>query len=338
MKILLYGEYWPGTHVECISKVLQEKSIDFKIFDFYSILYKSYGNRLINKISRTILFSKREQVINAQLEKEIETFKPDVLLISKGVNIYPETLLKFKKSSILIINWNPDDFFNIKNSSVHLRNSFNLYDIVFSARMHLFDEYKESGIKNPHYLEWYYIPWLHKKITEIVKPESKVTFIGTYSKRREDIIRSISKNFPIEIWGAGWQFSTVKFSKNISLQNKVLSQAEFPAIISNSLVNLNILTVENRDLTNLKIFELTASYGLLLSEYNSVSNTILEGNKQCYYYNANEPDNLNHQLDRIFNQLPSKELMATCDAGYNVMQTANHSIFDRVDTILNTIN
>jgi spore maturation protein CgeB len=336
MRILLYGEFWPGTHVDCISRALQDRNVEFKIFDFFKILNQSIGNRLLNKIGRAVFYSQREKLINQLLINEIDIFKPDVLLISKGVNIYPDSLLRFKRASILIINWNPDDFFNKKNSTTNLLNSLDLYDIVFSARKHLFDEYQASGIKKPLYLEWYYIPWLHKKPYRELPVEAKISFIGTHSKRREDIIKSISKDFKIEIWGAGWQLSLTKFNKNITLKNKILNQSEFPSVISTSLVNLNILTVENRDLTNLKLFEIAASDGLLLSEYNSHSNNILEENKECYYYDVKK-GNLNLKLESIFNKISNKELLTIKNTGYEVMQVENHSITNRVDTILSII-
>jgi spore maturation protein CgeB len=318
MKILLYGEYWSGTHIDCISCVLKEKKINFKIFDFYKYINQKYLNLYIDKVIKKLL-------------SEIEHYKPDILLISKGVNIYPDTLMQFKKKGIIIANWNPDDFFNILNSSKNLLDSLNLYDFVFSARKHLFDEYRNKGIMNPHYVEWYYIPWLHKKFTKVQKAEKKVTFIGTFSKRRESILSSIDSEIPIEIWGGGWTFSSIRKKNNINVKNKFLSQSDFPKIISESLINLNILTSENRDQTNLKIFEITASNGLLLTESTEISESIL-GNTAFFY----DPNNLSTLNDNIYELISSSENIENlCEKGYKNITSNHHSIHDRVEQILN---
>jgi len=331
MRILLYGELWSGTHVDCISYVLKEKSINFKIFDFYKFInpirYNIYFDKVINKLS----YEFNEKVINEKLLFEIEEYKPDILFISKGVNIFPETLYKFKCMGIIIANWNPDDFFNKLNSSRFLLDSLNIYDYVFSARKHLFEEYVNKGVKNPHYIEWYYIPWLHKKQKDILPVRNIVTFIGTYSKRRESLINNIDKNINIEIWGGGWNFSTLRFKKNISIKNKFLNQIDFPYIISNSLINLNILTIENRDQTNLKIFEITASNGLLLTEDTETSRLVLGNN--AIYYNANKLSTLNDNINNILYN--HKDMQKIKDSGYFNITSNGNSIFDRVEEIIN---
>jgi len=335
MRILLYGENWEGTHVNCISRVLSEFKIDHKIFDFYSILNPQIKYEFANKIIRKLMYSQNESNINSLLISEIDLFKPDVLFISKGVNIYPETLKLFKDKSIKIANWNPDDFFNNLNSSKYLLNSLDLYDFVFSARKHLFDEYKFRGIKDPVYLEWYYIPWLHKKTNNILEIQRKITFIGTYSKRREEIINSINVDCPIEIWGAGWNFSSLRFKKNLTLKNSVLTQSQFPEIISSSLINLNILTLENRDCTNLKLFEISASNGLLLTEENEASKEIL-GNS-CVYYNFNDPMSLNKNIEDILDEDKFEHYNELRNSGYLNIMASGNSIRDRVYEIVDIL-
>ncbi len=133
MKILLYGEFWSGTHIDCISQVLKEKNIEFKIFDFYKYIFPRRYNIFVDKVLNKLSYENNEKIINFKLLAEINEFKPSHLFISKGVNIFPETLKKFKDKSIIIANWNPDDFFNKLNSSKYLLDSLNLYDYVFSA-------------------------------------------------------------------------------------------------------------------------------------------------------------------------------------------------------------
>lgn len=335
-RVLLYGEFWEGTHIDCISKVLNSQNIDCETFNFYPFIHKQFGNRIFNTIYRKSFYKKNEQIINLELLIEINKYKPDVLLISKGVNIFPETLLEITKKSILILNWNPDDFFNNNNSSKHIINSLPLYDYVFSARSHLFDEYRSMGIKNPIYLDWYYIPWLHKKPDNLLEEKKKITFIGTYSKRREQIIDSIKTNYPIEIWGDQWQFSRLRYKNNIFVKSKSLSQKDFPNVMSQSILNLNILTLENRDVTNLKTFEIPASYGLMLTEYTPEMKSILGDN--CFYYNPNITNNISEEISKILSNYTINNLREIRHQSYDSIIKGGHDIGKRVELLLNSIN
>lgn len=332
MKLLLYGENWEGTHVDCISKVLVDRNVDHQIFDFYKLIYPNYKNRILNKIFREINYSRNEKLVNQLFLKKFHEYKPDVVLISKGVNIFPETLFEIKKSSAQILNWNPDDFFNKFNNSRHLLSSLDLYDTVFSARKHLFDEYRDKGIKNPVYLDWYYIPWLHKKISSADLTDEKITFIGTISKRREHIIDAIDERFSIEIYGSGWQYSKLKRKNNITV-NQVLKQSDFPSIISNSRVNLNIITKENRDETNLKIFEITACNGFLLSDYTETSAEIIKQESECCFYDFEKKSDLNRQIEKIFGYTKS-DYDKIRDSGFSRITNNHNSIYDKTDFIL----
>lgn len=334
-KYLLYGEFWEGTHVDSIAKIFKQNEIKHEIFNFFPLIHKQLGSRIANAIYRKTFCNYNEKKLNFDLLKKIELFKPDVFIISKGINIYPETLTYIKKKSIIIVNWNPDDFFNKHNSNQHLLNSLHIYDLVFSARSHLFQEYISKGIKKPIYLEWYYLPWLHYKPSNYHNELKKLTFIGTYSKRREEIIKKIDTDLPIEIWGDQWQFSKLKYKKGITLQSKSLPQIKFPEIISKSLLNLNILTLENRDKTNLKIFEIPASYGILLTEFTESTNLIFRTN--CFYYNANINDDLSIQISNILSKYTLDDLRNIKETTYNYLINSNNDIQSRVDTIFKNI-
>ena len=335
-RILLYGENWEGTHVDSISKVLMNKGIDHQIFDFFRIMHKDYSSRVLNKIFRELTYSSNERLVNTLFLSKFYEYKPAVVLISKGINIFPETLFKMQKHGARIVNWNPDDFFNKLNSTKNLLNSTSLYDNVYSARKHLFDEYKAKGIRNPVYLEWYYIPWLHKKIEnpdrEFVK---KIRFVGTYSKRRHEIINAIHSNYQVEIWGSGWDMSKLRMKGNVNI-NKLLKQSEFPQIMSQCSINLNILTKENRDETNLKVFEIPASNGFMLSEKTNGISEILKSEIDCKFFDPKTSDNLNEQINNVFT-MKENDFLLMRQNGYEKIVNNNNSIVNRVDFIINDL-
>lgn len=331
MKILLYGELWEGTHIDSISKELKQLKIDYRTFDFLPYVEYATPSKLLNKVFRRVFRKINRKKINNELINEIKLYKPTSFLISKGIDIYPETLLKIKDFDIKIINWNPDDFFNKKNTNINILNSLKIYDVVFSARKHLFQEYKKRGIKNPIYLEWYYIPYLHKKINQNIPEDKKLTFVGTYSERRDNIISSIDV-INVEIWGYGWEKSKAIKKHNIMSHNKILNQTSFPDVMAKSLINLNILTKENRDNTNLKIFEIVASGGTILTEKNNISKKIL-GADSFYFHDTTD---INEIIQKIINH-SFEQLKTKKDNTHQKIVLDNNSISDRVSQMIKYI-
>ena len=173
---------------------------------------------------------------------------------------------------------------------------------------------------------------MHKKPELPVSIKRKISFIGSYSKRRENIIGAINSSFPVEIWGWGWGRSKLSVKKNIKIHHYVLSQADYAREIPQSLINLNILTVENNDLVNLRIFETTASFGLLLTEHNSYTESLLKDG--CIYYDAESVQDLNDKIASVFNEENAEWVNSVKEKGYDIIINGQNSINDRVDQVL----
>ena len=98
-------------------------------------------------------------------------------------------------------------------------------------------------------------------------------------------------------------------------------------IISN--FNLNILTHENRDFSNLRYFEVPASGGLLLTERNHFSTKYLLDRQECLMYSSiNE---LNQILVEDF------DLDSIARAGNARILSGGHSFQHRVDEVMSAI-
>jgi spore maturation protein CgeB len=90
-----------------------------------------------------------------------------------------------------------------------------------------------------------------------------------------------------------------------------------------------MLTHENKDRTNLRIFEVTASGGLLLTERNEfISKYLAEGEEVLMYSSAEE-------VNRIFSQSLNYDCIAL--AGMKRIVDGGNSFEDRVSVLLNAI-
>jgi hypothetical protein len=109
----------------------------------------------------------------------------------------------------------------------------------------------------------------------------------------------------------------------------------FPEIMSQSLINLNVLTKENRDVTNLKIFEIPASYGLMLTDNTQTTHNYL--NDYAFYFDSFNPESINLQIDNILSRYTKSDLYDLRHESYLRIISNNNDIESRVNSIISSI-
>ncbi len=337
MKILIYGEYWPGTMADLLKVSFEKLGNEVAVLDFTKFLWRNRVGGLLGRIMDRLLWRNSASRINSEFKDEFDRVQPDLVLVSKGVHIFPETLTAMRRPGTLLANWNPDDFLNKLNSNRYLLNALKEYDILFSARPHLFTEYKAFGAKRCVKLDWYYDPAYHRNVDmeptwEGLDCRADISFVGSWSKRREEIISSL-KGMNIKIWGAHWDKSSSEFQSDFQVMKKVIPSHELPRIIKHSKINLNILTRENRDTTNLKLFEITACGGLLVSDRTPESLEILDEENEAFYFSDTA------ELKLICQRLLSNESVRKRVAanGYKRIIEVGNTLHDRAQELLSIV-
>ena len=283
-KVLIYGESWQGCHGQLLLNDLLTRGYEVEIFDHTKHLPGIINRSIFERVKRRLFISIYSKKIQNLLLKKINAYNPSHVIICKGLNLNVQTLRKINKKGIFLTNWNPDDFLNMKNSNKELVKSIPEYDLIISSRPHLFAEYKSLGAKDLLFIDWYFVPDLHKKRNLPIIHD--VTFVGSWSEKREEFICKIP--FKVTVWGGGWEKSKNNFKKNNKIMNKILSQKEMSSVFEQSRFNINLLTDENRDLSNLRFFEVPASGGLLVTERNKIAERYLEDGKDCIMFSSIE--------------------------------------------------
>lgn len=324
-KFLIYGEFWQGTLPSLLENELCLRGFDVGIFDFTKIVPGIRDRKIINRIKRRLFSPWYERQVNNLFVERVNQEKPDYIIVSKGVNLWPETIHSLAKNGTKLINWNPDDFFNSKNNSENLIGAFKHYDLIVSSRPHLFAEYRERGAKQIVFIDWYFVPELHHP--RCTQQQYGLTFVGSWSPLREEFLSKIST--PIEIWGGGWERSSASFKTAHRVNAKIVSQGEMSCIFSASKYNLNLITHENRDLSNLRFFEVCASRGLLITERNESSLSYLTDGEDCLMYDAVE------DVNKIL--ASNIDLSTIVENGYQKIINGKHSFSDRVGLLLDVI-
>jgi spore maturation protein CgeB len=324
-KILIYGENWEGTLPNLLYTLLLKKDYQTKIFDFTDILPGIKERSMLGRVKRRFLESRYAKEINQQFLHNVKQWTPELVLVSKGLHLSRDVLHQIREYGVFLVNWNPDDYLNMKNSSEKLIASMPDYDLIVSPREHRFPRYKELGANKLLWIDWYYVKGLHQY--EPYEKKFEASFVGSWSPNREKFISQLNVQF--HIWGGGWEKTASSFRKSHKVYKKILSQREMVKVFASSKFNLNMLTKENNDVTNLRMFEVTASGGLLLTEFNQSVLKYLEDGKEALMYSSAEDVNRLISLQIDFDRIAL--------AGMKRITNDGNSFNDRVAVLLKAV-
>lgn len=323
-RIVIYGENWIGTLPRLLSDELKRHGHQVVHFDFTDILPGIKDRSFLPRIKRRAFSRFYAMEIQEKFCKVVRDKRPDYIIIAKGLHLNQASLRRIKDCGAILVNWNPDDFFNLKNSNESLISSIPLYDLIISSREHLFSKYREHGARHLLYLDWYYVQELH--FDRGLSKTIPASFVGSWSPSREDFIGRL--NMPFKIWGGGWEKSSREFRKRHDVQPKILSQPEMSAVFNSSHYNLNLLTHENSDHSNLRFFEVPASGGLLLTERSECASRYLSDGKECLMFSSAD------EVNRLLSDKQELDLDAIARAGRLRIINGMNSFTDRVDELL----
>lgn len=332
LNILIYGEPFEWAMAANLIQAYKDCGHNADIFDFTQYLYRTKKYTLMNRALDRLMFYQVAKKINNNLIDTLNRTKYDALLVLKGIHLFPETIVAAKKRVDYVVNWNPDDFFNPLNNSRYLLDSFGTYDCIFTPRSHLIEEYYQRGAKRVETLNWYYLPKFQHPVEVSLQEKQKhgndLVFIGTWSRRREQLIAAL-QGFDIKVWGSHWHRAQKQFRSRIECSPPIFAE-EMCKVICSSKVNINILTIENRDTTNVRNFEIAACKGFQLSERSPDILALFEEGKEiacfatpeelvsrCSYF-------LEHQLEREGIRLQ----------GFEKIVNGQHTMADRAKHII----
>ena len=302
MKILCVGPIWRGSNAGGLFKAMSRQGALIEVVDdFYHIPLSSkiLKAKVISKVFRKLFVDD----FNHEIMDMVGKFNPDIVFVYKGGFVKAETLLYIKKTGIKLFNFYPD--VSIHTHGNLLKHSLGYYDKIFTTKTFGLKDFKEQlGFTNTFFIPHGYDPEIHKPIRKDLIPASffcDVSFIGTYSPKKETILGRIIEKFPkidLKIWGTQWEKASNPNLKNC-IMNKGIFGDLYAAGISASKINLGILServgaASSGDLITSRTFHIPAAGGFLLHEKNEES--IL------YFKEAYEADffeNVDQLLEKI---------------------------------------
>ncbi|HRO41242.1 MAG TPA: glycosyltransferase [Flavipsychrobacter sp.] len=230
---------------------------------FYNYYYKNFGNKLLFKLG----LSKILKEINHDIIEKIEKQHFDLVWVWKGMELFPNTLLKIKRKGIKVVNYNPDNpfiFSGTGSGNKHVRQSIPLYDYHFT-----YDREVKDRLQKEYSAPCDILPFgfdiSDELYNECIKEAEimRLCFLGNPDKQRAALLTQIlEQGIPIDVYGRNWE----KFITHPHLTiNQAVYGVEFWKILRKYRIQLNIMRPHNENSHNMRSFEIPGVGGIMLA-------------------------------------------------------------------------
>lgn len=307
-------------------------------FRHNELLISFYQKKILNKVLYRLFPKSILQPINTLLESKVQSFKPDVVWLFKGMEIMPETLLRIKEKGILLVNYNLDHPFKYVSNwsgNKNVLDSITLYDLHFSYSQKIIQElvHHYPGI-NTAYLPFGYS--LHEEdFNQIVNlPEIKrAAFVGYADKNRAAFIRKmLQASIPIDVYGQNWN-QYLKESEKLKIYPPAFG-LEYWRVLRSYRIQYNIFRPHNHLSHNMRSFEIPAAGGVMLAPVSPEHQQFFENGKEAFYF-TDEEDAI--ELSNILLKMDESQIRNIRTQSRKRSVESKYSYADRSLMALNTI-
>ena len=209
MRILFVGSNYGWAIENYFVKYFDELKIDSNLFAAQSLFYNYYYKNILNKIFYKFKLSRIEYKINSQFKDQVIKFNPTHILVFKGMELTPKSLLWAKQRGIKLVNYNPDNpfVFSGKGSgNSNITKSIELYDLHFTYNLDT-----QKKLKEQHKVKTELLPFafdISQELFEVCQKEKevlKVCFLGNPDKLRASFIEALAEiGIEIDVYGNDW--------------------------------------------------------------------------------------------------------------------------------------
>jgi spore maturation protein CgeB len=287
MKILVVGSDHEAALEQYFTKYLTEDGVENKLFPAQGIFYKYYNASVVNKIVFKLGLSSIYKKINQQLFSVVESYKPDIILAFKAMEIFPATWKQLKAGGIKLINYNPDNpllFSGAGSGNKNVTDSIPLFDLHVT-----YDKKIAEELSKRYQVKTACVPFgfdvsdelLHacEREQEIIK----VCFLGNPDQARADFLNQLAEaGINIDVYGSNW--NRFKLHENISDKGPVYGQA-FWKVLRKYRLQLNFMRPHNPDSHNMRTFEVAGIGGIGLFPATTDHKAFFEDNVEIFLYN-----------------------------------------------------
>lgn len=210
---------------------------------------------------------------------------PDMMITIDRVGLFPEYLAVMERP-LKIVSWyydNPINFLNATADDFHWIND--LYHIFSWDREYL-PALRQAGYGHTFFLPFATNPSIYKSSDDTTY-KYDVSFVASYNDMRGELIRKIAeRGIVIDVFGDdGW---LKQRHPNVRFHGSADNRDECPAIYAASKVNLNITNAQLLTALPVRIFDVMASGGFVLTDFREDATSLFVSDRELKIYHDHD--------------------------------------------------
>jgi spore maturation protein CgeB len=285
-KIMIVGSAEVWAIENYYVRYLKEEGAEISRFSAQTFFYAYYQKNIFNKLLFKAGLSRIYNRINKKFKQEVDNFGPNVILVFKGMEIFPQSLQWAKEKGIKLINYNPDNPFLFSgqgSGNANLKNSIPLYDLHLTYDLDI-----KKKIEGTYKILSAILPFgfdirdelLEKCLNQ--KEIIKTCFLGNPDRYRGDFLDQLAETgIELDVYGNNWKnFVT---HSNITVFEPVYGD-NFWLTLRKYRIQLNLMRPHNPDSHNMRSFEVPGVGGVELAPATLDHQTYFEPGKEIFLY------------------------------------------------------
>jgi spore maturation protein CgeB len=304
-------------------------------WDFFGSLSTSVSQRIIRKILRkpAAYWKFNREVLNKTF-----SYKPDILLVTKGAYISPETLAQIRsKSKAILINYATDDPFNPAIRTKDLIEGIPYYHLYACTKRAIMQDIERSGCKSVTYIPFGYDRTVHFPQRDhlqnhFCKYDCDLVFIGGADKDRRILLQNFLQNsdLSLKLYGSYW-------SKDSTLKKHYYGMAfgaEYRKVLGGTKIALCLVRHDNRDGHVMRTFEIPACGAFMLAERTEEHKCLFSEDNDVVFFSG-----LEELMDKgKYYKYHIEKRQKIAEHGYIKVTRGANTYLDRLNSILDCVS
>ncbi|MCB0704399.1 MAG: glycosyltransferase [Saprospiraceae bacterium] len=220
--------------------------------------------------------------------------KYDVILVFKGMELLPESVLELRTYCRLLVNYNPDH-----PTKIYSRGSGNKFVKDAISHYHIYSSYAKRicrDLKDIHGVESYFLPFGYDEtITIQSNPrldylEHFFVFIGAFDRDRERALDQLQSEYLKIFGGSEWESKSKRERIKKSYTGESLYNESYYFAQGKALGSINFLRQQNliEESHNMRTFEVPFAGGMLIADRTEEQLEFFEEGKEAVYFSTME--------------------------------------------------
>jgi spore maturation protein CgeB len=282
-------------------KYLRKLGIDVFHFPAQTMFYNYYQKNILHKIIYQVGLSSILKSINKKFRNDVEQFKPDIIWIFKGMEVFPKSLQWAKSRNIKLVNYNGDSPFLFSGNgsgNENVTNSIPLYDLFLT-----YNKEDKIQMQTQFKIRSEILPFgydLDDKVFDDcckLQEIKKVCFLGNPDSFRGKFLNELAmRGIKIDVYGNGWKQYVA--SPYIKIHNPVYND-EFWKTLRKYRIQLNLMRPHNPYTHNMRTFEAGGVGAIQLAQDTPDHKKYFKEMEEIFLFN--NVDSCYDQINKIMN-------------------------------------